>query len=192
MTLQKRSDLKCDTLVVGGAAKIGGTLDVRVASTSQEWGDGAEGSGGLISVSRRKENGVIITETKIDITGMSCAGNTALDAIGVSGDPCYIGRYVVATDGIVFKIEMICLEAAAGGDADVDLGLDTSGTIELDGAVGAKTIDSGSLAAGESASTEAPTLTADYYYYLIENGGTAAAYTAGQFIIRTYGHPALA
>ena len=160
------------------------------ASASQEWGDGALSNGvGVISVSRRAENGTIITETKLDISGMVAAGNTAADAIGVAGDPCYIGRYVSATDGIVFKIEMICLEAAVGGDTDIDFGISTNGTIEVDGAVERVAINTATLAAGETAQTLIPTNTTGNYYYLLENGGTAATYTAGQFIIRTYGHP---
>jgi hypothetical protein len=37
-----------------------------------------------------------------------------------------------------------------------------------------------------------PKITANHYFYLTAGtGDTAAAYTAGQYIIRTYGHPLL-
>ena len=164
------------------------TGDILATQGTAEYGAGGLGTGGSNEVYRRTEGGVIITQRKIDITGMSAAGNTDGDAIGVSGDPCYIGRYVVATDGVVYRAQIACIELPVGGDVDIDLGIDTSGAIELDGAVGAFPLATASLAIGESANTFAPAFTANYYLYLTESGGAAAAYTAGQFIITTWGH----
>ena len=189
------SGLSADGGTYTGIIAATGTLAGTVMATAgvAEHGDGALGAGGLISVSRRSENGTIITERTIDITGMSAAGNTAADAIGVSGtDPSFIGKYVVATDGIVYKVEMVCLEAAVGGDTDIDLGINSVGTVYIDGAVDTVLLDTGTPAPGESYENLLPALTEGHYYYLVENGGTAAIYTAGQFLIRTYGHAALA
>ena len=165
-----------------------------------EHGAGAIGTGTILAprTYRRQQEGSIITTIKIDITGLGCVGTAAKDAIGlVAGGAAYIGRYVVANYGIVYKIEMACIELPGEGTAtitaDIDLGAEDIGTTEYDGAVDDVVINTASLVAGEVARDDVPALTANDYLYLIE-GDTAATtgvYDAGQYVITFWGHPLL-
>ena len=169
----------------------------RPAAITAEHGAGAVGTGLTPATYRYTRDNVIITEIHVDLAGLKCKGDAAKDAIGLTG-AAYIGRYVTATCGIVFKIEMICLELPGEGTAtitaDIDLGADDEDDIAYDGAVDDVVINTASLLAGEVATTDVPALTANDYLYLVE-GGTAATtgiYNAGQYIIRMYGHALLA
>lgn len=163
-------------------------------SNAEENGAGAVGTGIEPRTYRYTRDGVIITEIQIDLTGLLCKGDAAKDAIGLTG-AAYIGRYVVATCGVVYRIEVVCLELPGEGTAtitaDIDLGADDEDDIAYDGGVDDVVVNTASLVAGEMASTDVPALTANDYLYLIE-GDTAAAtgiYDAGQYIVRLYGHP---
>ncbi len=174
---------------------------------STEHGTGAIGTatGGAgsplpISTYRRTENGIIIKTIKIDITGLANLGTQAKDAIGLESGtpPAYIGRYVTATDGICFRIEMSCIELPGQGTAtitvNIDLGADDDATIPEGGdPIDDIVINTASLVAGETAVTDVPALTPNDYIYLIEGDtvGSTGEYNAGQYIIRFYGHPLL-
>jgi hypothetical protein len=172
---------------------------VRPGVLAAEHGAGAIGTAFAPRTYRYTREGVIITEIHVDITGLACKGDAAKDAIGLAaGGAAYIGRYVTATCGIVFRIEMICLELPGEGTAtitaDIDLGAEDTATTTYDQAVDDVVINTASLVAGEMASTDVPALTANDYLYLVE-GDTAATtgvYNAGQYIIRLYGHALLA
>lgn len=162
---------------------------------------GAVGTGGSVETYRYNlPNGDICTEIQVDITGLGCKGDAQGDVIGVVTDTpvAYIGRYVTATCGIVYKVEMICLEAPGQGTAtitaDIDLMADNEATLDYDAAADDTVIArGGSWAAGNVVQNLVPALTANDYLYLGE-GDTAAStgvYNAGQFIIRLYGHAAL-
>ncbi len=189
------------TNVVGeGIAADTATIQdmARPAVLTAEHGAGAIGTAIAPRTYRYTRDGVIITEIHVDITGLGCVGTAAKDAIGlVAGGDAYIGRYVTATCGIVFRIEMICVELPGEGTAtitaDIDLGAEDDSDVAYDGPVDDVVINTASLVAGEMASTDVPALTANDYLYLVE-GDTAATtgvYNAGQYIIRLYGHPVL-
>lgn len=161
-----------------------------------EHGAGAVGTSsfGAPRTYRETVDGVIITTIKIDLTGLY-DGGTANDAIGLAtADYCYIGRNVIATNGIIYNAELSCIETPAGGDPDINVVENTSGTIAGDAAAGAAylTGDSGDLAAGKTIQLLTTNPTANYYYYLACGTSTGATYTAGQLIIRTWGHAVLA
>lgn len=190
-----------DQTLAGNTTFIGTTtMDVLA---SAEHGDGAIGTGaiGAPDTYRRTENGIIVKTIKIDITGLANLGTQAKDAIGLeSGTPAaFIGRYVTATDGICFRIEMSCIELPGEGTAtitaNIDLGADDDATIaEGDGdPIDDIIINTASLVAGETAITNVPALTPNDYIYLIEGDtvGSTGTYNAGQYIIRFYGHPLL-
>jgi hypothetical protein len=162
-----------------------------------EHGAGAVGTGIAPNTNRYTRDGVIITDIKIDITGLKCKGDAQGDCIALTGAG-YIGRNVVATNGIIYRIEMICLETPAGSATstlDIDLMAEDDDDVAYDGPVDDTVIArAGSWAAGQVAITNVPALTANDYFYLGE-GDTAATtgtYTAGMFLIRLYGHPVLA
>jgi hypothetical protein len=163
-------------------------------TVSAEHGAGVIGTAAAPVTSRRTVNGDIITEFKIDLTGLT-SKDTANDAIGLAaGGNAYIGRNVVATNGIIYKMEMICVEIPAGGDDDINVVANASGTIAYDGAGGTTYgINGGDWTAGKVVENLVQGLTAnDYFYLTAGTGDTAAAYTGGMFIIRWYGHALLA
>jgi hypothetical protein len=165
------------------------------ALQAAEHGAGAIGTAFAPRTYRWSEHGHVITEIHVDITGLGCKGDAAKDAIGLAaGGDAYIGRYVTATYGIVYKIEMMCVELPGEGTAtitaDIDLGAEDDSDVAYDGPVDDVVINTASLVAGETATTDVPALTANDYIYLVE-GDTAATtgvYNAGQYIIRFHGH----
>ena len=188
-------DLTVDQLTATTATVTTATVTTLTAPTvAAEHGAGVIGTAAAPVTSRRTENGTIITEFKVDLTGLASVA-TANDVIGLSaGGNAYIGRNVVATNGIIYKMELVCLETPAGGDNDVNVVAAASGTLAYDGAGGtAYGVDGGDAVAGQVVQDLVQGLTADHYFYLTAGtGDTAAAYTAGMFIVRWYGHAVLA
>jgi len=174
-----------------------GVLTLGVLATAVEASEHAAGAIGTAvapATYRWIEHGVIVTQTKFDLTGLTSM-NTANDVIGLAaGGIAYIGRNVVATNGVIFKVELSCLETPAGGDNDVNVVANATGTLEYDGAGGTTYLsNSGDLLAGQTVQNLLPALTAnDYFYLTAGTGDTAAAYTAGMYVLTTYGHPLLA
>jgi len=86
------------------------------------------------------------------------------------------------------------VETPAGGDNDVNVVVASSGTLAYDGAGGTTYgVNGGDAAAGQVVQNLVQALTANHYFYLTAGtGDTAAAYTAGQFIVRLHGHAVLA
>jgi hypothetical protein len=159
-------------------------------AVAAEHGAGAVGTGVAPVTYRRTENGIIITEIKIDIKGFASV-STANDVIGKTG-AAYIGRYVTATNGIIFKIEMICVQVPATGDTDINVVANSSAVLAADGAGGeAYGVNAGTWTAGKVVENLVQGLTANHYFYLTQGGTTAGTYTSGQFIIRLHGHPVL-
>lgn len=174
-------------------------VDFRGDVLDAEHGAGAIGTAFAPRTYRWTENGHIITEIHVDLTGLACKGDSANDVIGLAaGGAAYIGRYVTSTCGVVYRVEVACLETPGEGTAtittDIDIAGNSSGVLAYDGAAGAAECDLGGLAGGNSYVVDAPALTADDYLYLVE-GDTAATtgvYDAGQLVIRLYGHAVLA
>jgi hypothetical protein len=168
--------------------------DLTPAVEAAEHGAGAIGTAFTPTTTRWMENGVIITQIKIDLTGLASVA-TANDVIGLAaGGNAYIGRNVVATNGIIFKTQFACIETPAGGDNDVNVVVNSSGTLAYDGAGGTTYIsNSGDLLAGQTIENLLPALTANHYFYLTAGtGDTAATYTAGMYVLTLYGHALLA
>ena len=179
-------------------ALLANTSTVLVASES---GAGVLGTSsfGAPRTYRREEDGVIITQIKFDLTGLGVVGTAANDVIGlVAGGVAFIGRYVTATNGIIFKATMSCVEAAAGSATitqDIDIASNASGTLIYDGAAGAaKVINGATMVAGQSVVNWVPAMTANDYLYIVEadTAATTGVYSAGQYILTLYGHALLA
>lgn len=167
--------------------------NITQTAVAAEHGAGAIGTGVAPATYRRVENGTIITEIKIDLEGLK-SKNTGDDVIGLgAGGAAYIGRNVVATNGIIFKIELICLETPAGGDNDVNVVANASAVLAYDSAGGtAYGVNGGDAVAGQVVENLVQGLTANHYFYLTAGTGDLdVAYTAGQFLIRLHGHPVL-
>jgi hypothetical protein len=153
-------------------------------------GAGIEGSAAVYETSVKTENGIVTTSIMIDLTGLQ-SGGTAGDIIGKNGSGvAYIARITTADNGTVFGVKMTCFEAPAGGDNDIDLYSATEGTGVEDVAISTLTetqiINSGTLALGTTAfGTD---IAADQYLYLVGQGTSNAAYTAGRLLIEIYGY----
>jgi len=173
------------------------TGSVRAVSTAgaAEHGAGAIGTGVAPLTYRWTENGVIVTQIKIDVQGLASVA-TDNDVIGLSaGGIAYIGRAVTSTCGIIYRVSMSCIEVPATGNLDINLAKSATGTIAYDGAGGGSDIitGGGNWAAGKTIETlTAGPAANDYYYLTAGSAGAAAAYTSGQFIITLYGHAVLA
>jgi hypothetical protein len=183
------------TLAATGALTIIDGVTAPEVATA-EHAAGAVGTGVAPSTTRWQENGTIITETKIDLTGLASVA-TGDDVIGLAaGTPvAYIGKNDVAKNGIIFKAELICLETPAGAGADTDINVvaNASATLKVDDAGGtAYGVDGGAQAAGQVVEDLVQGLTANHYFYLTAGTGSAGTYSAGQLIFRTYGHALLA
>lgn len=171
---------------VSGAV-LGGTLTTGA-------GVGITGGTGTIyknSVQRR--GGLYVVELLIDLTGLA-SSTTDLDVIGVAGGPAYIAKLTAAEAGTtILTIGMQCLEAPAGGVADIDLYSAVEGTPVFDDGIAAST-ETALITAGGSwtngttkAATVVPAST-EYLYLTGGAGGTAATYTAGKFLITIIGY----
>lgn len=192
-------------LTVGGATIATGgisgditgdvTGDIVGTDAGVEYGAGAVSTAFAPVTTRRVENGTIITEIKFDLTALGCVGTAANDVIGLpAGGIAFIGRNVVATNGIIYKAEMSCIEAPAGSATitqDIDIATSATADLIYDGAAGtAKLINGATMVAGQTVQNLVPALTANHYYYIVEadTAGTTGVYSAGQYILRTYGH----
>ena len=192
-------DLQCPLTVTGdvtitGDLSVAGDSSFTDEAAAAEHGDGALGTGGILETYRRTENGTIITEIKIDLTGLDSSG-AANDVIGTKTpgtDAAYIGRNVVDTNGIIYKVEVTCLEVPATGDADILFVAGSAAQSFDDTVANTATIadGTGGWAAGQTIVLNTG-VTANYYYYMTQGSTDDATYTAGQFIVRTYGHALL-
>ncbi len=168
--------------------------NIVVAAEAAEHGEGAIGTAVDPATHRWTENGTIITEIKIDLTGLDSSG-TENDVIGLlAGTPAYVGRNVVAVNGIIYRVEMSCIELPAGGDADIILVQGSAADEAFDDTVANTAVlcdGTGDWVASETIINNAPVITTNYYYYLTQGATDDATYTGGQVIIRTYGHALL-
>jgi len=123
----------------------------------------------------------------IDLTGLNCGG-TAGDVIGVNGAGA---AYLCQINGTVVGGRMLCLEAPAGGNADIDLYAATEATGVEDVAISTlaetQLINGGAQSAGTQ-TVLAAVPTTGQYLYLTCGTSTDAAYTAGIFIIELFGY----
>jgi len=179
-----------ETTIVDTSGNL--VADFTPAVETAEHAAGVIGTGAAPATYRWTEAGVIVTQIKIDLQGLASTA-TANDVIGLAaGGVAYIGRNVVATNGVIYAIDMACIEVPAGGDTDINLVANASATLEYDGAGGTTYgVDGGTWTAGKVVSNTTQGLTANHYFYLTAGTGSAAAYTTGQFVITMYGHALL-
>ena len=164
-------------------------------------GAGADGSDGGITTNIQKINGEIITTILVDIEDLLCSG-TVKDIIGEDGAAAaYIGRIVTAKNGIVYKIEMACIEKPAGSNTSLDIDLVSSlhslaEDVVYDSGAGAAELSL--IAAGGNWATGMRKMSAvglnwanlpNDYLYLTNGSGanSGGTYTAGKFLIKLYG-----
>jgi hypothetical protein len=194
---------KINDLTVTGKLRVGkgasiaftGTNGNESALTVAELTPGAgitDGTGTVYRSSVVKSGGFIRTTILIDLTGLA-SSTTDLDIIGTGTGAAYIGQISAAKSGTILSGKITCLEAPTGGIADIDLYSATEATGAFDGGI-ASLVETALLTRGGSwAIADIKALTgipaADQYLYLTGGAaGTAAAYTAGKFLIELDGY----
>ena len=178
-------------------ASIGG--DVTISSvTANATGGGFDGAA-KETVTVANINGEIVTTILLDITGLLVSGTTR-DIIGEDGAAAsYITQITTAVNGIVYKVEMMCIEAPAGSNttADIDL-VGNSHSLAEDALWSSAGTTTTLIAAGEAwtvgmrketaVSTDLSALVDDYLYLANGSGANSGGtFTAGQFVIKLYG-----
>ena len=205
VTISDTTGVETELEIVDSSGNLSAATFLRDAETA-EHGAGSIGTSGFGAPQTRRwtSNGVITTQIKFDISGLAVKGDAANDVIGLSaGGVAYIGRYVVATYGALFKAELSCLEAPGEGTAtitqDIDLAANSSAVLIYDGAASTKKlINSATLVANETVvnliPVSATALAANDYIYIVEadTAATTGVYDAGMFLLTMYGHAVLA
>jgi hypothetical protein len=186
-----------NTVDIQGAMKAATRSSGNIAVSGTTYGVGAIGTGaiGAPQLYRFTENGVIVTQIKVDITGLACKGDAANDVIGLAAlGAAYIYRNVVADNGILYRMEVACIELPTQTTAtittDIDFAWNASGGLTYDGAAGTSEMNMGTSVAGTVVVDNVLGLTANDYLYITE-GDTAATtgvYAGGQYLITLYGH----
>jgi len=187
-----------DELVVADGGKItvesGGEIDLKILTNGAPGAGISGGTGTVFKSSVIRIGDIIKTSILIDLTGLS-SSTTDLDIIGQGTDPAYLGQITAAKNGTILTGRMTCLEVPAGGIADIDLYSATEATGKFDDAVGGLA-ETAMITAGGNWTLAAVKAfgavpAANSYLYLTGGaGGTAAAYTAGKFLIELEGYEA--
>ena len=134
---------------------------------------------------------IVKTTILLDLTGLTKSA-TAGDIIGKDGDGvAYFARVTTADQGVIFGIQMTCLEVPSAGDGDIDIYSATEGTGVEDTAITALTesqiTNGGALTAGSMVAGGA--ISADQYLYLVNaQGAGAGTYTGGRLLIELTGY----
>lgn len=171
---------------------------VDIATSAPTHGAGAIGTEVAPTTKIMSFGEEIITEIKLDLTGLFAKGGNQGDAIGLAGvNGAYLCQLKDATHGVIVKSELITIEVPTQTGntlgADFDLITDTSATIAADGAVGEVSL----LASGGATSavgTQVESIaghasTNNHYLYFCEGSTDAedCTFTGGKFIIRLTG-----
>jgi hypothetical protein len=150
------------------------------------------GTGTIFKNSLESAGGIKKATLLIDLTGLS-SSTTDLDIIGQSTTPAYLTQVKAAELGTVLIVKMQCLEAPAGGVADIDLYSAAEATGKFDDAVAGLTetaliTSGGAWTNGRSLGATVVPAANEYLYLTGGAAGTAAAYTAGKFLIELFGY----
>ena len=160
--------------------------------------DGAE-DGGVVSSYVLEVNGEITTTLLVNIDDLVDSG-TVKDIIGENGvAAAYLTRITTATNGLIYKAEIACVETPAGSNAatDIDLVANTAALAEdvAYDSSGNNTALIPATAAWEAGMWRQSAVGLDMadmvnaYLYLVNGTGanSGGTYTAGKFIIKLYG-----
>ena len=163
-----------------------------------EGGAGIEGAAAVYvtQVERFKSDtatnvNIVKTTIIIDLTGLT-KSSTVGDIIGRDGaGVAYFARVTTADQGVIFGIQMTCLEVPSAGNGDIDIFAATEGTGVEDTAIGdlteSQVTNGGPLVAGSMVAGGA--IAADQFLYLVNaQGAGAGTYTGGRLLIEITGH----
>lgn len=150
------------------------------------------GIGTVYKSSVAKLGGIISTRILIDLTGLS-SSTTDLDIIGQGAVAAHLGQITAVRNGTILTGKITCLEAPVGGVTDIDLYSATEATGVFDDGIAALTetalLTSGAAWTLDRSVSFSAMPAADQHLYLTGGAaGTAAAYTAGKFLIELEGY----
>ena len=187
---------------------MGGTTFTNVVqqgTSTSTAGSGAQSGSITAPVTRVTEvNGEIMTTITVDIQNLSASAGAVKTVIGnaeAADDgtaPAKLITWDTDSNGIMYKAEMICIEAPAGnggGNAlDIDLAVGSSAANEQGATTdGAILVSPGGAWVINTMSSSVAATCPDTHALYLTNGNTVGAtgdaqYTAGKFIINLYGH----
>ncbi len=154
------------------------------------------GSGTICEAHVSRHGSLIKTEIFIDMTGLT-SGVTIGDIIGVVTEAnCHIGKLSAAVNGTIVYGKITCLETPVGGDPNIIFySTATESTGTQDAAVTGLTDEVAFTANGDWTGAIATPIVLTAlpgvgYMYMVDGGGTAIIYTAGQFLLELWGTPA--
>ena len=172
-------------------------------SVTGSLGAGVSGSVGYRKIT--KNGSEVLTEIYVDLAGSGGAlyqpGTANLiiahsasndDGASMTAGNGNLTQVTQKENGVVDLVEVLCVEAPDGGDADIDL-VYASGLKKYSGSAGTALVAAtGSLHVGSvNSATLILNELQDQYLYLAYGGATdslpAAEYTAGKLIIRLHG-----
>jgi len=169
------------------------------SNNSGEYGPGAGmiGTNGSCEVFVHEVGKEIVTTVEIDLTGLKKKSDVG-DAIGVDGtDGAYLFQYKAGTHGILYRIEVICIElptAASNVLLDFDIISQSAADVAYDDDISGGTAlfaMAGNIAKGSILSDEAiGTQPTESHYVCLADGATSSAadtFTGGKLVIKFYG-----
>ena len=185
------------TLTVDGDITMtaaGGDINM-TSGTANAVGGGFDGAAGVTTYVK-KSNGIIETTILVDIEGLVSSG-VDKDIIGENDTAAaYITQITTAVNGIIFFVEMMCIETPAGTSLDLDL-VTSSVSLAEDVAYDSEAAEvvfinsNGDWATGVRKNSEpnAALTAADHYLYLADGDGneSGGTFSDGKFIIKLYG-----
>lgn len=152
------------------------------------------GTGTIYESSVTSIGGIIYTNILIDLTGLA-SSTTDLDIIGVGASAAHLGRITAAQNGTILSGRVTCLEVPVGGADDIDLYSAAEATGVFDAGIGTLTetallTSGGAWTLALTKALGAVPAANEYLYLTGGEAGTAAAYTAGKFLIELQGYAA--
>ena len=158
-------------------------------------GAGGVASGGYVTTTHKKVNGLFTTTIQLDITGLTStdADNKIIGETGAGN--AYLTKLETAKTGRIYRAEMICIEAPNAGEPDFDLISSTSGTLVASNAEGTNNLivdADGDWVIGKFKDNFTVGTIDLNNNYLYLSTGTAAStvagtYDAGKYLIVLYG-----
>tara|TARA_R100001463_G_scaffold22897_1_gene54914 strand:+ start:83 stop:1000 length:918 start_codon:yes stop_codon:yes gene_type:complete len=181
--------------------KLGGLVGDKAGTIdSTSFGEGIIGVGSATvpRYHRYKQGQDIITTMTVDLTG-STSNNVVDDIIGkAAGGAAYWYKRVDSVNGVIYKIEMSCLElptASSNPGLDIDIRSDANPARIFDYGAGSLTAvlaSGGNLTQGTTIQTLVGPHGEDGHYFYFTVGGShsgSSVYTGGQLMVKFYGHP---
>ncbi len=136
--------------------------------------------------------GLTRTEILVDLTDLVCP-DTIDDIIGGTGGAAnsHIGQITTALNGVVHAATLYGHELPAGGDPDIEIWTAGDGTLAQGVLITDESDEVQLVVPGDMSATSVDNFSAwpaaDQYLYMVAGTVTAAAYTAGRFVLVLWG-----